>query len=166
MLEYFLCWLSGRWHFSSIRWSSINTKSTWCTVNRYGDWRCRLMCWTGVSITVTSITDVVAFVISSTTVLPALSSFCTYAALGVLALYVLQVKRWLPSLWIICKFSYGRTWSSGPNRVVNLREITFVGVHRRSWLLCFHEIVDLHRRGWSLIFVKKKKLIKFWVYWI
>ena len=34
----------------------------------------------------------VAFVISATTVLPALSSFCTYAALGVLALYVLQVK--------------------------------------------------------------------------
>lgn len=40
----------------------------------------------------TSITDVVAFVISATTVLPALSSFCTYAALGVLTLYILQVK--------------------------------------------------------------------------
>eukprot|EP00752_Nemacystus_decipiens_P003771 g3472.t1 len=44
----------------------------------------------GVSITVTSITDFVAFMISSTTVLPALSSFCVYAALGVLALYILQ----------------------------------------------------------------------------
>lgn len=29
--------------------------------------------------------------ISATTVLPALSSFCVYAALGVLALYILQV---------------------------------------------------------------------------
>eukprot|EP00903_Cladosiphon_okamuranus_P017671 g16272.t1 len=44
----------------------------------------------GVSITVTSITDFVAFMISSTTVLPALSSFCVYSALGVLALYILQ----------------------------------------------------------------------------
>lgn len=31
--------------------------------------------------------------ISSTTVLPALSSFCVYAALGVLALYILQVTN-------------------------------------------------------------------------
>lgn len=47
----------------------------------------------GVSITVTSITDFVAFMISSTTALPALSSFCVYSALGVLALYILQVKK-------------------------------------------------------------------------
>lgn len=40
----------------------------------------------------TSITDFVAFVISSSTVLPALSSFCVYAAFGILALYVLQVR--------------------------------------------------------------------------
>lgn len=46
----------------------------------------------GVSITVTSITDVVAFLISATTVLPALSSFCVYSALGVLAVYILQVR--------------------------------------------------------------------------
>eukprot|EP00904_Undaria_pinnatifida_P001827 jgi/Undpi1/11645/HiC_scaffold_36.g13940.m1 len=44
----------------------------------------------GVSISVTSITDVVAFIISASTVLPALSSFCVYAALGVLAVYALQ----------------------------------------------------------------------------
>eukprot|EP00903_Cladosiphon_okamuranus_P007237 g7024.t1 len=44
----------------------------------------------GVSITVTSITDFVAFMISSVTVLPALSSFCVYAALGILGLYILQ----------------------------------------------------------------------------
>lgn len=44
----------------------------------------------GVSITVTSITDFVAFMISSVTVLPALASFCVYSGLGILALYVLQ----------------------------------------------------------------------------
>ncbi|CAM9184613.1 unnamed protein product, partial [Scytosiphon promiscuus] len=47
----------------------------------------------GVSITVTSITDIVAFLISATTVLPALSSFCVYSALGVLALYILQARE-------------------------------------------------------------------------
>ncbi|CAN0416859.1 unnamed protein product, partial [Discosporangium mesarthrocarpum] len=46
----------------------------------------------GVSITVTSLTDFVAFMISATTTLPALSSFCLYAALGIFAVYVLQVR--------------------------------------------------------------------------
>ncbi|XP_052280398.1 protein patched homolog 3-like isoform X3 [Dreissena polymorpha] len=43
----------------------------------------------GVSITVTSITDIVAFGIGGSTVIPALSAFCAYAALGILALYLL-----------------------------------------------------------------------------
>ncbi|XP_071117818.1 NPC intracellular cholesterol transporter 1-like isoform X1 [Haliotis cracherodii] len=44
----------------------------------------------GVSVTVTSVTDIVAFGIGASTVIPALSAFCIYAALGILALYVLQ----------------------------------------------------------------------------
>ncbi|CAG5135683.1 unnamed protein product, partial [Candidula unifasciata] len=43
----------------------------------------------GVSITVTSLTDVVAFGIGATTTIPALSSFCIYATLGIFVLYVL-----------------------------------------------------------------------------
>ncbi|GFR61545.1 patched domain-containing protein 3 [Elysia marginata] len=43
----------------------------------------------GVSITVTSITDIVAFGIGASTVIPALSAFCIYASLGVFAMYVL-----------------------------------------------------------------------------
>jgi len=43
----------------------------------------------GASITVTSLTDMVAFAISSTSALPALSSFCAYATLGVLFLWLL-----------------------------------------------------------------------------
>ena len=38
----------------------------------------------GVSITVTSITDVLAFALGSTSQLPALSTFCTFAAIGTL----------------------------------------------------------------------------------
>ncbi|XP_076462610.1 patched domain-containing protein 3-like isoform X2 [Babylonia areolata] len=44
----------------------------------------------GVSITVTSLTDFVAFSIGATTVLPSLRSFCIYAAFGILALFLLQ----------------------------------------------------------------------------
>jgi len=43
----------------------------------------------GASITVTSLTDMVAFAISSSSALPALGSFCAYATLGVLLLWVL-----------------------------------------------------------------------------
>lgn len=44
----------------------------------------------GVAITVTSMTDCGAFLIGATTVLPALRSFCIYAAVSVLTLYAFQ----------------------------------------------------------------------------
>ena len=45
----------------------------------------------GVSITITSLTDFAAFAISATTSLPALSSFCVYAAFGVFFLFLFQI---------------------------------------------------------------------------
>lgn len=42
----------------------------------------------GVSITVTSLTDIVAFFVGASTVLPSLQSFCIYAAIGVFFTYV------------------------------------------------------------------------------
>lgn len=42
----------------------------------------------GSSITITSFTDVVAFVIGSITILPSLESFCLYAAIGVFFIYI------------------------------------------------------------------------------
>jgi len=44
----------------------------------------------GVSITVTSMTDFVAFIISTATALPALASFCFYAATGIVFLFLYQ----------------------------------------------------------------------------
>merc|ERR1719238_730647 len=44
----------------------------------------------GVAITVTSITDLLVFLIGASTVLPALRSFCLYCAFGVLIVYILQ----------------------------------------------------------------------------
>ncbi|EFN85001.1 Niemann-Pick C1 protein [Harpegnathos saltator] len=45
----------------------------------------------GSAITVTSFTDVMAFMIGASTVLPSLQSFCIYAAIGVFVTYLMQV---------------------------------------------------------------------------
>ncbi|XP_020280912.1 Niemann-Pick type protein homolog 1B-like isoform X2 [Pseudomyrmex gracilis] len=45
----------------------------------------------GSAICITSLTDVVAFVIGSSTILPSLESFCIYAAVGVLVTFLLQI---------------------------------------------------------------------------
>lgn len=45
----------------------------------------------GVSITITSFTDVIAFIIGSSTILPSLESFCIYAAFGVFMTFVFAV---------------------------------------------------------------------------
>nr|XP_058943206.1 NPC1-like intracellular cholesterol transporter 1 [Pocillopora verrucosa] len=45
----------------------------------------------GCSITITTLTDFLVFLIGSTTLLPALRAFCIYAAIGVLADFILQV---------------------------------------------------------------------------
>ncbi|XP_046745326.1 NPC intracellular cholesterol transporter 1-like [Diprion similis] len=45
----------------------------------------------GSSIFITSLTDVVAFVIGASTILPSLQSFCIYAAVGVFVTFLLQI---------------------------------------------------------------------------
>ncbi|XP_032683740.1 patched domain-containing protein 3-like isoform X2 [Odontomachus brunneus] len=45
----------------------------------------------GSAISVTSFTDVVAFIIGATTILPSLQSFCIYAAVGVFVTYLMQI---------------------------------------------------------------------------
>ncbi|XP_067679237.1 patched domain-containing protein 3-like [Haliotis asinina] len=50
----------------------------------------RVLRHAGVSVTVTSLTDIVAFAIGASTILPALRSFCIFAAFGILGLYVMQ----------------------------------------------------------------------------
>ena len=49
----------------------------------------------GVAITITSLTDLLAFAIGATTVLPALSSFCIYAALGIFFIYFYVITFFL-----------------------------------------------------------------------
>ncbi|KAI8773865.1 NPC1-like intracellular cholesterol transporter 1 isoform X1 [Biomphalaria glabrata] len=52
----------------------------------------------GVSVTVTSVTDIIAFGIGASTAIPALSSFCIYASIGILALFLLVATVFASSL--------------------------------------------------------------------
>jgi len=53
----------------------------------------------GCAITVTSLTDFLAFAIGGTTVLPALQSFCLFCAVGLIVVYILQAT------WFVAWFS-------------------------------------------------------------
>ena len=53
----------------------------------------------GCAITVTSLTDFLAFAIGGTTVLPALQSFCIFCAVGLIVVYILQAT------WFVAWFS-------------------------------------------------------------
>lgn len=52
----------------------------------------------GVSILITSVTDALAFLIGSSTVLPALSWFCVFAGIGVILCFIFQLTLFLPAL--------------------------------------------------------------------
>ena len=54
-----------------------------------------LMRSAGAAITVTSVTDFIAFGIGASTILPALQSFCIYAAVGIVATFIFQSSFFL-----------------------------------------------------------------------
>jgi predicted RND superfamily exporter protein len=54
----------------------------------------------GTSILITSLTDFVAFMISSTSAFPALKSFCVYAGIGIILLFWFQISVFAPSIVI------------------------------------------------------------------
>ena len=53
----------------------------------------------GVSISVTSLTDLLAFAVGATTVLPALRSFCIFCGVGILIVYLLQASWFMA--WLV-----------------------------------------------------------------
>ena len=53
-----------------------------------------VMSHSGVSITITSLTDFIAFAIGGTTAIPALKSFCMFCGVGIVSVYIFQAT-WL-----------------------------------------------------------------------
>ena len=80
----------------------------------------------GVAITITSVTDLLAFGIGATSLLPALGTFCAYAALGIFAVFIYMASFFLAWLVIdqrridarrdgcICCWKKGESWT--PNK--------------------------------------------------
>ncbi|XP_012277328.1 Niemann-Pick C1 protein isoform X2 [Orussus abietinus] len=63
-----------------------------CNINKPLPERVGLMLsHAGTAISITSLTDVVAFIIGASTILPSLESFCIYAAMGVFVTFLLQL---------------------------------------------------------------------------
>lgn len=60
----------------------------------------RALARAGASITVTSLTDLVAFAISSTSALPALASFCAYASINIFFLWALAATFFTSAMTI------------------------------------------------------------------
>eukprot|EP00928_Gymnodinium_smaydae_P068258 TRINITY_DN5133_c0_g2_i1.p1 TRINITY_DN5133_c0_g2~~TRINITY_DN5133_c0_g2_i1.p1 ORF type:complete len:1045 (+),score=84.01 TRINITY_DN5133_c0_g2_i1:58-3135(+) len=52
----------------------------------------------GISVLITSITDALAFLVGASTLLPALSWFCTWAGTAIIICYLLQLTLFLPAL--------------------------------------------------------------------
>lgn len=53
----------------------------------------------GVAITITSVTDLLAFGIGATSALPALGNFCAYASLGIFAVFLMMASFFLS--WLV-----------------------------------------------------------------
>ena len=53
----------------------------------------------GVAISITSLTDLLAFAVGATTTVPALESFCIYCGLGIFAVYIYQIT-WFTA-WLV-----------------------------------------------------------------
>ena len=53
----------------------------------------------GVAITITSLTDLLAFGIGATSILPALGTFCAYAAFGIFAVFIYMASFFLA--WLV-----------------------------------------------------------------
>ena len=67
----------------------------------------------GCAITVTSLTDFLAFAIGGTTVLPALQSFCLFCAVGLIVVYILQVithQREKHYIFTLCLYKSSQWW--------------------------------------------------------
>eukprot|EP00913_Durusdinium_trenchii_P033106 g30996.t1 len=57
----------------------------------------------GISVLITSATDALAFLVGATTILPALSWFCTYAGVSIVLCYTFQLTVFLPCLALNAK---------------------------------------------------------------
>ncbi|XP_068082189.1 patched domain-containing protein 3 [Anabrus simplex] len=88
----------------------------------------------GVSITVTSLTDILAFAVGTSTVMPFLRSFCVFASVGILCLYVFEIFFFVSCLAVDerrildnrdCFFIRHNDWTPNECSQRNIQQVIF-----------------------------------------
>ena len=86
----------------------------------------KTLSYAGMAVSVTSVTNIVAFSLGATTVIPALRSFCLYCSVGIMAIFIYTLTFFTACMVIdqrriderrdgcLCCYRHGDTWS--PNR--------------------------------------------------
>ena len=101
----------------------------------------------GVAITITSVTDILAFGISATSVLPTLGNFCAYASLGIFAVFLQMASFFLACLVIdqrridakrdavFCCWKHGEDWK--PN---NCSQKSYMDLFFKNYAGTLHRV--------------------------
>ena len=86
-------------------WNNLATKPGLSRERRLG----LTLAHAGLSITVTSVTDIAAFAVSAITLMPGLQSFCICTAVALAAIFVLSVTWFVAWMWLDeCRIATGR----------------------------------------------------------
>ena len=90
----------------------------------------------GMAVSVSSVTNIVAFSIGATTVIPALRSFCLYCSVGIMAIFIYTLTFFTACMVIdqkriderrdgcLCCYKHGDSWS--PNNATNIEQPNFL----------------------------------------
>ncbi|XP_042861215.1 NPC intracellular cholesterol transporter 1 homolog 1b-like [Penaeus japonicus] len=87
----------------------------------------------GVAVTVTSLSDAVAFLVGATTKVPALRWFCIYAAVGVMTVYVLQATVFVAALTVDQKYRERKNEDSMEKTSEKRKKTTLLSFVMRSY---------------------------------
>ena len=109
----------------------------------------RAMAKAGVSITITSFTDAIAFVLGTTSQLPALSAFCGFAAVGIAADFLLQARPTMATYHGAIHYGatyYGATYYGATYSTMAVAAYVLV-----QFMVYGHVVAPCHRESSALV---------------
>jgi len=113
----------------------------------------KAMSHAGVAVTVTSITDTVAFMVGATTQVPALRWFCIYAAVGVSSVYILQATVFVAAMSIDQRLKdSGKTCSCSNSDKDKDKDKKNIGLLKRAMTAFSHILISPVFRIGVLVF--------------
>merc|ERR1719232_1297335 len=101
-----------------------------------------MMSHAGAAITITSVTNFMAFGIGATSSLPALRSFCMYASIGILTIFFFQITWFVALLTIDEKRVEQRRNGCCCCFIHQIREMKVIRKNMIGIAWAFHHILD------------------------